>query len=90
MHDKTYRDPRPLTESEWEELAQLESVRDSWGLQNSGAPAAELAATAHGVRFNFSCTTQPGYCGDLYVLLGEAFDEPFVIIRNSQGELADA
>ena len=55
------------------------TVKESWGLTGDVTPE-EFAAMAYGARFDF-VSGGPGYVGDLYIVCGDAFGEPFTFIR---------
>ena len=74
--------PQELSIAEWKELMQLAVVRESWGLQDDDSPE-QFAEMAYGVRFKFSSGIAPGYCGDLYILSGDALGEPMTFIREN-------
>ncbi len=73
--DMNHRDPRALLREEWEEIASIDFVRESWGLSDS-SPGVELSASAYGARFGFVSGIAPGYVGDLYVIHGDSFAGP--------------
>ncbi len=85
-----YRDPIKLSERDWSELASLQLVKDSWGLEDEADAGAFLAGIAYGVKFNFSPQTMPNYRGDLFLLCGDSVGEPLVLTRNEQGTLVPA
>jgi hypothetical protein len=58
---------------------QLPEVRESWGLEGDETPA-EFSEIAYGARVDF-VSGGPGYVGDLYILCGDALDEPLTLIR---------
>lgn len=68
--------------AEWKELMQLSVVRESWGLQEDET-SEQFADMAYGVKFNFSSGMAPGYCGDLYILSGDALGEAMTFIRKN-------
>jgi hypothetical protein len=72
--------PQELSIAEWKELMQLSVVRESWGIQDNETPE-QFADIAYGVKFKFSPVTAPGYCGDIYILSGDALGEPMTFIR---------
>jgi hypothetical protein len=72
--------PQEMSIAEWKEVMQLPEVRESWGIQDHETPE-QFADIAYGVKFNFSCGIAPGYCGDLYILHGDALGEPMTFIR---------
>ncbi len=85
--DMNHRDPRALRPEEWEEIASIDFVRDSWGLSDS-SPGAELSANAYGARFDFASGMAPGYVGDLYVIHGDSFaGPPMTFTRDAVGNV---
>ena len=78
--------PHTLTEAEWRELGSLPVIRESWGLEDGQDPL-DLASYAYGARFDF-ISGSPGYVGDLYILQGDALNEPMVLRRDKDGQLA--
>src|ERR1700733_11633982 len=74
--------PQELSIAEWKELMELSVVRDSWGIQNDETPE-QFADMAYGVKFRFSSGMAPGYCGDLYILSGDALGEQMTFIRDN-------
>jgi hypothetical protein len=79
--------PQKISGSEWREIVKLPVVRESWGLENGDTPE-QFADTVYGVKFDFT-SGGPGYCGDLYVLHGDALGEPMTLIRKG-GKLVAA
>ncbi len=78
--------PVPLTRSEWNEVAALDIVRQSWGLE-SDESGETFAQTAYGVKFAF-VSGGPGYVGDLYIIMGDSFGgPPLVLMRDEQKHL---
>lgn len=80
--------PYELTALEWEAVAAVRAVQESFGLENEDSPAAWLVEYAYGVRFDFQ-TEGPGYVGPLYLLQGAGSPEtgPMTFIRNGAGQL---
>ena len=72
--------PQEISIKEWAEIMQIPEVKESWGLQNDETPE-QFADMAYGVKFKFSPVTAPGYCGDIYILSGDALGEPMTFIR---------
>ncbi len=77
--------PHALGPKEWDEIAAVDVVRDSWGLGVADA-GTELAAQAYGARYDFSPMTMPGYTGDAFVLMGDSLSA-LVLVRDSSGRL---
>ena len=79
MND-TKKEPHSLTADEWDEIAGVSAIRDSWGLAPEDRGEA-LKLMAYGVRFDFE-SGGPGYSGDLYVVQGDSFGgAPLVLCR---------
>ena len=79
--------PHALTPAEWNEIAQMPAIRESWGLQeNEGGEA--LSPLVYAAKFNF-VSGSPGYVGELFVLQGDTLtgDAPFVLVRSRDGQL---
>lgn len=77
--------PNEITLKEWQEISQLQVVRESWGL--SDETPEEVSNMIYGVRFDFT-SGGPGYSGDLYILSGDALGEPLTLIRRD-GKLTE-
>jgi len=71
--------PLEISMAEWEEILEVPTVRESWGLEDDETPE-QFADMVYGVKFDFS-SGGPGYVGDLYVLHGDAIGEPLTLIR---------
>lgn len=78
-------EPYPLSENEWQEIMQIQEVRESWGLENETVQ--EFKNMVYAVKFNF-ISGSPGYVGDLYILQGDVLtgDRPFFFGRR-EGKL---
>ena len=78
--------PKAITKKEWREIVALREVRDAWGLLDDKT-GEDFARRTYGAKFDFR-SGGPGYCGDLYILHGDAITEapPMVLIRRG-GEL---
>jgi hypothetical protein len=74
--------PQELSLAEWKELMQLAVVREAWGIEDSQSPE-QFADLAYGVKFKFSSSMAPGYCGDLFILGGDALGEQMSFIREN-------
>tara|TARA_R110002051_G_scaffold134853_4_gene207807 strand:- start:1197 stop:1463 length:267 start_codon:yes stop_codon:yes gene_type:complete len=74
--------PYELTALEWGEIATVQEVVESFGLENEEYPAGWLADYAYGVRFDYQ-TDGPGYVGPLYLLQSSGAPEtsPMAFIR---------
>ncbi len=72
-----------LREQEWVELAKFHPVIEAWGLEDKELFEREQALkdSVYAVKFEFN-SGSPGYCGDLYILQGDALGaEPMRIVR---------
>lgn len=80
--------PRAITLDEWREIRQVRDVIEGWGLDDDEpTDAAEyLPARIYGAAFDF-VSGSPGWCGDLFVLFGDALQEPMTLFRNSEGSI---
>lgn len=76
--------PYELTAQEWEEVAGVRAVQESFGLEDEAEPAAWLASYAYGVRFDYE-NESPGYVGPLYLLKGTGAPEiaPLMLVRTA-------
>jgi hypothetical protein len=77
--------PIPLSSSEWDEIASVPYVRESWGL-HSDETGTSLAQSAYGTKFDY-VSGSPGYCGDLYIVAGDALSAPPVMLIRRDGDL---
>jgi hypothetical protein len=78
--------PQTITREEWMEIFQLPQIREAWGFDDQSTPE-EFASVCYGARFDF-VSGGPGYCGDLYVLYGDALSGvPIILIRDSEHRL---
>lgn len=73
--------PRDLSAAEWQEIITVPEVREGWGLYDD-AKAKDFAASVYGVKFGF-ISGSPGYCGDVYILLGDTLSTPMVLYREN-------
>jgi hypothetical protein len=71
--------PYPIRPEEWDELAQVDLVREAWGLAPD-ARGDQLEVVACGARFDFR-SGGPGYSGDLFILHDDAFGGPPAVFR---------
>ena len=80
-------DPQLISPEEWREIIGLPAVREAWGLFEDTQPE-EFAASVYGAKFDF-VSGSPGYCGDLYILHGDALTEAGAMIlgRDEKGKL---
>jgi hypothetical protein len=79
-------DQRPLeiSSAEWDEITGLPFIQELWGHTD----AEDLRSLIYGVKFDF-VSGSPGYCGDLFILQGDALTEhpPVVLIRGDNQRL---
>ena len=76
--------PKEITIDEWREIVEIAFVREAWGLYDIKLAPEEFAKSAYGAKFDF-VSGSPGYCGDLYIIYGDALSgKPVLIIRNSE------
>ena len=77
------QNPKSLTPSDWDEVARVREVRESWGLQPDDHGLA-LASFAYGAKFDF-VSGSPGYVGELFVIVGDGLSAaPFTLIRDKK------
>ena len=77
--------PFEISAAEWQEIIQVPQVRDSWGL-GGDETAEEFSKMIYGVKFEF-VSGGPGYVGDLYILHGDSFGGPPVVLMRNEGAL---
>ena len=76
--------PFVLTRSEWDEIGAMKTIRKAWGV----APGEDFATFAkdniYAAKFHFIAGS-PGYCGDLFILQGDALteDAPVMLTRKN-------
>jgi hypothetical protein len=80
--------PRQISKAEWDEIGEIEAIRESWGIEDGKDFAAFARNNIYGVKFDFQ-SGSPGYAGDLFILRGDelAGDPPFTLIRDQSGTL---
>ena len=82
--------PKKISPKEWQEILTVKDIQDMWGVWIEGSDAItakEFSEQVYGVKFNF-VSGSPGYCGDVFILMGEAFDQPVTLFRDySAGRL---
>ncbi|HEX3799306.1 MAG TPA: hypothetical protein VH413_11440 [Verrucomicrobiae bacterium] len=71
--------PYEISLSEWHEIIQMPEIRDAWGLEPEET-LENFCSMVYGVRFDFVCGG-PGYVGDVFILLGDTLEAPFILIR---------
>ena len=79
------RTPPELTDPEWEEIRQHETVIDCWGLAPD-VTRDDFRKSVFAVKFAFEPQTMPNYRGDVFVVLGDSL-EPLVLVRHPDGNL---
>jgi hypothetical protein len=78
--------PQDISLAEWKEIMQFQPVKDGWGLDDDESEE-QFASKVYAVKFDFT-SGGPGYCGDLYILQGDALEAPMVLIReDGRGQL---
>ena len=78
--------PQAITREEWAEISRLPQIREAWGLDAETTPE-EFASICYGARFDFS-SGGPGYCGDFFMLYGDAISGvPIILIRDQEHRL---
>ncbi len=80
--------PKALSPAEWNEIGELEAVRESWGVEQGENFADFAVDNIYGVKFDF-ISRSPGYSGDLFILQGDNLmgDPPFMLIRDKAGKI---
>ena len=73
--------PIEISTPEWREIMSLEHVRDGWGLDDDITPE-DFSGMVYGAKFGF-VSGSPGYVGELYVITGDALEQPVLIIRKN-------
>ena len=78
---------------EWEELIQVPEVIEGWGLEDlieeGDFGAQQLADMVYGVKFDY-ITGGPGYCGELFILMGDGLSTYPMVITRESGKLNPA
>ena len=70
-----------LTNMEINEIAAIKDVRDMWGAEDAADMVSVIREQAYAVRFDF-ISGSPGYCGDYYLIQGDALgSNPIQLIR---------
>jgi|GEM_PF-3973572 len=77
--------PTKLTNTEWEEVRQDETVVQCWDL-TPDITADDFKKSVYAVKFAFEPQTMPNYRGDVFVVLGDSL-EPLVLARHRDGKL---
>jgi hypothetical protein len=71
--------PIEISLAEWAEIIKVREVQEGWGFEND-MTAEEFSGRVYGVKFDF-LSGGPGYAGDLYILQGDALEQPLLLIR---------
>jgi len=79
--------PCALSSEDWTEVLGVPEVREAWGLETDETPET-FASRVYAAKFDF-VSGGPGYCGDLYMLYGDALTDspPMILMRNRDGKL---
>jgi len=79
--------PKELTEKEWFEVFNNETVRQDWGLDDwQDTSLEEFKEMVYAVKFDY-VNESPGYVGDFYIIMGSAMMMPLFLTRNKEGLL---
>ena len=73
--------PLVINDEEWKELMNVPEVVQGWGWTEDEITAKEIKSQIYGVKVDF-VSGSPGYCGDLFILLGDSLGEPMTLIRS--------
>ena len=83
--------PLALSNVEIKEIASIADIQEMWGAQDSEEMELTLKES-YAVKFDF-VSGCPGYCGELFVIQGDALDSEFPpvrLIRNDEEKLVIA
>jgi hypothetical protein len=73
--------PMALTESDMKEIAHMKWIREMWGAETFEEMLDILDTKAYAAKFDF-VSGGPGYCGDYYIIQGDALGEgPIELVR---------
>ena len=72
--------PHTLTSAEISEIAAIRGVQEMWGAETADEMADILQHSSYAVRFDF-ISGSPGYCGDVFLIIGDALTNPLMLIR---------
>jgi len=75
-----------LSQSEWNELANLELVREYLGLEPDD-DATSPAAYAVGAKFPSYFAADFGFLGELFLIQGPELARPLQVVRSADGKL---
>ena len=73
--------PKMISDKEWEEIRRVPEVLEAWGCTEHEFTPEEIKSQIYGVRFDFT-SGGPGYCGDLFIILGDSPTPPMTLIRD--------
>ena len=76
--------PYPLSADDWREVAKVPLVHDSWGLPDD--VGIDVSNFCYAVRFRYT-SFSPGYCGDVYILMGDEWGDFITLKRSTDGAL---
>ena len=77
--------PKKISKEEWKEIGNVRIVYESWGLNTQEERDNFIT---YGAKYDY-ITGCPGYCGDLFVIVGDALDVnmTLVLYRDRDGKL---
>ena len=81
--------PMEISPQEWQEILKIKVIKEMWGIWIEGPDAItakEFSEQVYGVKFDF-VSGGPGYVGDVFILMGDALNEPVTIIRDGEARL---
>jgi hypothetical protein len=78
--------PLELSEADFDALAQISEIRQLWGAESVEHMRNVLKDHVYSVKFDY-VSGSPGYCGDLYILMGDYLQPPVVVTRNYHNKL---
>lgn len=77
--------PFPISETDWRRIYQNPEVRACWGVSEEEFEDEQFfhhwKQTVYGARFNFT-SGGPGYCGDLFLIVGDSPSKPLCLVRS--------
>jgi hypothetical protein len=74
--------PNEIKDEEWEEIFELDKREQIGFCCENMEGIEELKSMAYGVRFDF-VSGCPGYVGDVFILLGDGFCAPPVVLHRN-------
>jgi hypothetical protein len=78
--------PHSLTKNEIKELSEMADIREMWGAADEAEMKEMLESSVYAVRFDY-VSGGPGYCGDYFILQGDALGEALQLIRGGDRKL---